>query len=287
MGFEDVARALGATHYRGRYWKFRCPCHDDSSPSAEVWQKGDRVFIGCWVCTPPGTSREIASNVKTQMLRAAGLDWKDMQPEIQKKQHPRTNGKVTATYDYVSEDGEVLYRKCRVEPGRNGRKKDFFFERPVNGGWALGIEGVKKRVLYRLPELLDAVKRSPTEWIWLCAGEKDADNGAAIGLATTTTCEGEGVWPEYATNALAGCRVAILPDRDEVGWRHAGQVIYALRTAGCRVKLLDVPHLSEKGDLTDFLESHSGSKGHKLWQALMLLESGVEFPPFQSSKIRQ
>ena len=45
------------------------------------------------------------------------------------------------------------------------------------------------KIPYRLPELLAA---PPDAWVHLFEGEKDADNGAALGLVATTHSEGAG-----------------------------------------------------------------------------------------------
>jgi len=61
---------------------------------------------------------------------------------------------IVATYDYRDEAGKLLFQVCRFDP------KDFRQRRPdpsALDGWTWKTTGVR-RVLYRLPELLAAVK---------------------------------------------------------------------------------------------------------------------------------
>jgi hypothetical protein len=59
--------------------------------------------------------------------------------------------KVQAVYDYRDAGGELLFQVVRFAP------KDFRQRRPDgNGGWLWSL-GKTPRVLYRLPELIEAV----------------------------------------------------------------------------------------------------------------------------------
>jgi hypothetical protein len=66
----------------------------------------------------------------------------------------RLRPRLIRAYDYIDERGELLFQVCRYDP------KAFSQRRPDgNGGWLNGkgcMDGVR-RVLYRLPELLEAV----------------------------------------------------------------------------------------------------------------------------------
>ena len=62
-------------------------------------------------------------------------------------------GKIVAVYPYTDEHGELLYEVCRIEPGKNGRAKDFTQRHYDAGGKVVwGMDGVR-RVLYRLTEV--------------------------------------------------------------------------------------------------------------------------------------
>lgn len=71
-----------------------------------------------------------------------------------------------ATYDYVDEQGDLLVQVVRKRPNA-------FYQRKPDGEGGLinNLRGVR-RVLYRLPELLDA---SPDSVVFILEGEKDTD----------------------------------------------------------------------------------------------------------------
>ena len=137
--------------------------------------------------------------------------------------------------------------------------KGFRQRRPDRtGGWTWSTKGVE-RVLYRLPELLAADR---DETVFICEGEKDADNLAALGLVTTTAPGGAGKWGQVSDlSALAGRRVVALPDNDsgQQGLRHCKDVAASLATIASSVKVLSLPGLAPTGeDVSDWI-GHGGT----------------------------
>jgi hypothetical protein len=130
------------------------------------------------------------------------------------------------------------------------KPKAFYQRRPgPNGGAIWNLDGVP-RVLYRLPELLHS---SPTEPVFIVEGEKDANNVAGLGLVAVTNAGGAGKWrPEY-NEPLRDRDVIILPDNDEPGRRHAAQVAEALAGIAKSVRIVVLPGLPEKGDVSDWI----------------------------------
>src|SRR5262249_25134177 len=126
---------------------------------------------------------------------------------------------VVTTYDYTDEDGELLYQVVRFEP------KDFR-QRRRDGlkGWVWNL-GDTRRVLYRVPELVKAPK---DRLVFVVEGEKDADRLHSHGLLATTNAMGAGKWRQEYSEALRGRNVAILPDNDDPGRKHAADVERAL-----------------------------------------------------------
>ena len=60
-----------------------------------------------------------------------------------------------ASYDYPDATGVVRFQKVRNLPGRKPR---FWLRRPDgNGGWINGTEGVDTTLIYRLPEINEAI----------------------------------------------------------------------------------------------------------------------------------
>ena len=86
--------------------------------------------------------------------------------------HDNTN-RIIATYDYVDENGELLFQVCRrTDKSFPQRKPD------GRGGWSWTTAGVRK-VIYRLPEVIEAVAADRT--FVVVEGEKDVDNLWKIG----------------------------------------------------------------------------------------------------------
>lgn len=154
--------------------------------------------------------------------------------------------RIVAEYDYRAADGAPLFQAVRFEPkGFAQRRRDP--EHPDRWLWRLDDT---PRVLYRLPELLAA---DPAAWVYIPEGEKDVDVLRGLGLVATCNVGGAGKWrPEYG-DALRGRPVAILPDNDEAGRRHAEAVAQALAPLAAQVRTLDLPGLPDKGDVSDWL----------------------------------
>lgn len=156
----------------------------------------------------------------------------------------RAERKIAATYDYHDAIGVLAFQVVRFDP------KDFRQRRPDgNGGWHWNLQGIEL-VLYRLPELLRA---APSAIVYVCEGEKDAD-ALRDHLATATTCPGgAGKWRDRHNDALRGRHVVILPDNDAPGEAHAQTVAKALAGIAASVRVLRLPDLPAKGDVSDWI----------------------------------
>jgi predicted P-loop ATPase len=229
---EHVARALGGAVASGSGWMCKCPCHDDGTASLSV-SVGDKqpLLVHCH----------------------AGCDGKDVLAEIgrrgltpERETKPAAR-RIAATYDYVDEHGVVLYQVVRYDP------KDFKQRQPDGaGGWRWTMAGARY-VPYHLPAVIASHE------VIVVEGEKDADNLAKLGLAATTNVggaegkNGKSKWrPEYA-QALKGKHVLILPDNDPPGRLHAAVVAASLAGLALSVRVLELPGLPEKGDVSDWL----------------------------------
>jgi hypothetical protein len=151
--------------------------------------------------------------------------------------------KVVATYDYRDEQDTLLYQVLRYDP------RGFVQRRPDgNGGWSWDLEDVR-RVLYRLPEILSQ------SVVYIAEGEKDVEKLWALGIPATTNPHGAGNWREEYSQCLAGKNVVILPDNDEPGEQHALAVARSLLPIATAVKIVRLPGLPQKGDVSDWLET--------------------------------
>src|SRR5262245_34894149 len=126
---------------------------------------------------------------------------------------PRKNGggkPVLAVYPYTDENNVLLFEVVRFDT--TDREERFRQRRPDGkGDWIWNLKGVR-RVLFRLPELLAAVKAG--ERVLVCEGEKDCLTAVKLGYAATTMCGGVGKWHKEYTEALTGANVVIISDND-------------------------------------------------------------------------
>ena len=191
---------------------------------------------------------------------------------IETPRHNPTVRTIVAAYNYVDETGQLLYQACRYEPGRDGRKKDFTQRAPDGrGGWNWSMEGVPK-VLYRLPEVLAAVAAEAT--VYIVEGEKDADQLTLYDLTATTNVAGAGKWRDEYTAALHGAHVVILPDNDPPGASHGDTVASSLYGNVASLKVVPLPELPPKGDVSDWLAA-----GHTLDELHALVVATAEYEP--------
>jgi DNA primase len=180
-------------------------------------------------------------------------------------------GKIIKTYDYRDESGELLYQVVRFEP------KDFQQRRPNGkGGWIWNLEGVRC-VLYRLPELIRATMQ---DWVFIVEGEKDSDRLWEMAFPATTCPMGAGKWDSQYNQYFKGRLVVIIPDNDRVGKEHAEQVASALFGVAGQVRIVELPGLPEKGDVSDWLDS-----GHDSQELIQLIDQATPYDPKTRMKI--
>lgn len=181
-------------------------------------------------------------------------------------EHSRSeNRRIIATYDYRDEKGVLLYQAVRFEA------KDFRQRRPDGDGWKWNLDGVR-RVPYRLPEILAA---PPESTVFIVEGEKDVEALRSRGLLATTNSEGAGKWRSDFARFFRGRDVIILPDNDAAGRAHARSVVAAL-AAVAKVRILELPGLPPKGDVSDWLAAgNSIEKLHRLADTAPFEETGA------------
>ena len=225
----------------GGYWMVQCPAHEDRKPSLSLAQ-GD---VGAVLCCQFGCDTR-------DILDVLNLGWADLfdEPPKARDEAPR---RVVAEYKYTDEDGELLFVKVRYEP------KNFRVKRPDGrGGWVWKIAGAP-RVLYRLPEVIAAIRDRKT--VFLVEGEKDADRLASIGYVATCNFDGaakEGQrtkWHSRYGDMLRDANVVIIADRDEAGEAHARAAYADLIGKAASVRLVQAAVESKRADVSDHLDA--------------------------------
>ena len=115
-------------------------------------------------------------------------------------------GDALEVYAYTDESGTTLFEVGRFEGKR------FLQRRPGRRDWKGGIKGVR-RVLYRLPRVLEAVEAKKT--IYIVEGEKDVHALERAGFVGTCNPGGAGKWRREYADALEGADVIVVQDRDD------------------------------------------------------------------------
>lgn len=162
---------------------------------------------------------------------------------------------------YAKPDGDKAFKQCRPD----GR-----------GGVIWNLDGVE-RVPYRLPHILLA------ETVYLVEGEKDVHTMEALGLVASCNSGGSGSshlyagWKEY----FGGRHIVILPDNDGPGRKHAMAVATALLTVAASVRIVELPGVPVKGDVTDWRDA-----GGSFEQVQELAEAAVPMDAAALSELR-
>jgi len=256
---ESILGSLDHVQRSGKGWTARCPAHDDHRNSLSISEGDDqRILLHCHAgCRPEA------------IVKALGMDMYDLFPTpIPLKEESfkmQKHSKIVAPYDYNDVDGQLSYQVVRYQP------KNFKQRRPDGqGNWIWDLDGVP-RVVYRLPELLAA---DPSEPVLITEGEKDVETLRTLGLVGTTNPGGAGKWQREYNECLRDRHVVILPDNDPVGHQHAEQVARSLLGVAASVKIIRLPGLPEKGDVSDWMTA-----GHTREELLQLIEQTPALQP--------
>jgi len=293
-GAADIARIIAHYVELGRGGNANelvglCPFHKERTPSFTVTL--DKQLFHCFGCKAGGDvfdfvmKAEGLATFRDAVKRVSELAEIDpsrlaapRQPRERTGEAPPPSdsyGKIVATYSYTDEHGDLLYEVLRIEPGRDGKPKEFRQRRrhPTDGASVWGIrkgpyrkspggdwypakgESIPgdeelpdvRRVLYRLPAVLQA------DAVYLVEGEKDAGTLESGGMVATTNSGGAAQkWlPEY-TEALRDRRVVIIPDNDEPGRKRAKLIERELAGKAAEVLVVEVP---TGKDVTEFIEA--------------------------------
>ena len=229
-----LSRLEGVVTVNGGF-QAKCPCRDDDdNPSFSVSEgKDGKVVVYCH-----------AGRCDTEKAcQSMGFTLSDLYPP-----KPKEELKLTATYNYYSEDGTLLLQKLRFVDS-SGKKT--FRQRKPDGrsGWDYKLADTP-RVLYNLPAVINAVKQGKP--IFVVEGEKDVDTLTKMSIVATTMPNGAGTWNEIHTSVLAGATVDIIIDDDLPGQQHAVEVYQALQEVGCDVQ---VWKCAKGKDVTDHLNN--------------------------------
>lgn len=274
LALDRVTTALNeyGSSQRGTQWNCPGPSHEKGDEHRSLQVTRNNVGAGLY-CHMGCSAEEIVDTI--------GLRMTDLFDEQQPNGH-----REIAQYNYYTTDGEILFAKVRYEP------KSFSVKHPNGAGWEKGLGGAR-RVLYRLPEVKEAITRHET--IYVVEGEKDADKLHELGYAATCNFDGASLpgvkpkWRSEYTDMLAGAgSVIVVADRDPAGYAHAQAIKESLTGRVGRVKIVHAAVDRSGADVSDHLAAgHSikdlvplGNSGFKTVNLGSLLSGGVPKPCF-------
>lgn len=221
-----------------------CPFHDDHNPSLSV--NLSNGLYNCFACGAKGNAFRLYQALKKVDFPTALREIAEMQG-IQ--DIPKIRGKQVSTYSYTDETGNLISQVLRYEP------KTFSQRRPNgNGDWIRNTTGIRI-VPYNLPAVMQA------ETIFIVEGEKDVETLKKIGIVGTTNPRGAGKWRPEFNEYFKDKEVVILPDNDDPGRKHAVDVAHNLYGIAKSVKVVELPGLPEKGDVSDWVKIKGNDKG--------------------------
>lgn len=256
----------------------RCPAHDDGRASLSVAAgKEHPVVFHCHA----GCDRDA-------ILDAIGLTWDQLCTPREDEQQPEGEwtpaGPAVAVYDYVDEQGTLLFQVCRTAD------KHFFQRVPDSSkktGWAWKL-GDTRRVLYRLPRLVEAMDDGRR--VWIVEGEKDVQTLERHGEVATCCPMGAGKWrPEFDAYFLE-LDVTIVADRDTPGEKHARTVAAALTGVAKSVRIVEAAggkdatdHFEAGRTLDEFVQTWSDQPAEPprlapdLWEFLAVADDAYDW----------
>lgn len=186
------------------------------------------------------------------------------------------DGKIVDEYIYDDNDGNPYHLIQRMDVGEDRHKfpQSHWVRSRLPGEksrWEPG-EPTGKKFPYNLPSI---IKSDPSEPIWICEGEKDADNVSALGLISTTNPGGAGKWTKDLNKWFRGRKgpIYVLEDNDTPGRKHAFDVINSLKSAkiAC-VYQISLPGLPHKEDVSWWLAN--GGSREELLEVAKAAEAG-------------
>lgn len=223
---QSILGKLRNVKQAGDGFSAQCPAHEDNRNSLSVSVGDDgRILLFCH-----------AGCANDAICSAIGIDLKDLFPSKEKL----STKKIVATYDYTDESGKLLFQKVRYEP------KDFRCRVPDGkGGWSWKMTGVR-RVLYQLPAVIKSTI------VFIAEGEKDCDLLAQHDLVATCNFDGAGKWDSSYNPFFKDKVVYIIPDNDDAGRNHAAHIFSQLKAVAADCKIVELPGLPDKGDVSDY-----------------------------------
>lgn len=241
-----------------------CPFHSDSHPSITVNERSGQ--FKCFGCDKKGSVFDF-------YMARHDVDYRTALNALAKEAGltTETQKKIVKTYDYVDSEGGFVFQVLRYEP------KDFRQRRPDGkGGWIWNLQGVQL-VPYNLSQVIKS------SYCIIVEGEKDCETLKELGFVASCNAQGAGKWRTEYSDHFKGKEIAIIPDNDDAGRKHALQIARSLKGIAKSLKIVKLPDLPEKGDISDWL--HNAGDKEKFIEIVKATPEWIE--PAETTAIKQ
>lgn len=218
----------------------RCPAHNgDDYDSLTFKSSGDKVLTKCHSKNCSHGSIMSALNLSTK----------------EENGDKSFNENDFIRYVYVNAEGNPVHSKLR------GIHKKKFFQNKIgeDGEWKSGAVPKEKRVPYRLPSVIEAVRQG--QRVFIVEGEKDVETLETYGFVATTFEGGSNAWLDHYKKWFRNGQIVIIPDADAPGQKFCKQVQQGLRGIAKSCDIIDLGYDIEDShgkDISDwFAEGNS------------------------------
>lgn len=234
-----------------------CPAHSDKEASLTI-SRGDKGTVihchaGCETETILGAVGLRLTDLFEEPLRSPDEKWR-------KYVESREQRQIEAVYEYVDLSGRYAFTRLRL----SGKK--FLYGIMEGERFQYGLRGKSRK---DIPAVycngLSKLKRAVEDGarVFYCEGEKDVNTVNSRGLIGVT-CGASGDWNPKVSELFTGADVVILADNDKPGEASARAIEKDLRKVAKSVKVVVPTPDIEKGDVSDFFETHSVEDLEKL-----------------------
>lgn len=282
-----IERGLKVKRLHPDDYLVQCPVHDDRSPSLHITYDADKGMTLLWCqagsCDAPWDEYLYALGLDRKAAFDRPLERREwpVKPFVTKGQRrpkraplpprvldesaaeglPESAFQETQRYTYARSNGEVVQEVIRLEASDGARREKRFSQRFINpktDRWVGSKPTGFKPALYNEAAVTSAIEAGAP--VWLVEGEKDADNGEAAGLITTTNAQGAGSFPTELAALLGGADVRVVVDRDAAGAKRALQLLDLLpvQKQPASVRVFVPATRDDKSDLSDHLGAGFG-----------------------------
>ena len=267
---EELVQVLENAGAQIRGNNVQCPFHEDKNPSGSIYESGGHWRYKCHSCNFLGDVMDVEKELGTNPSQSfSNNNPKTTKAKIPKETKPKkTYSTLEDLVRIVWNEAHYIYTDIEGDPTlcvfRHKGKRFSQYTKDDKGLWSSGgYEGTQP--LYNMHNLPKA------ETVFITEGEKDCDALNAIGLTATTAPMGaDGIKTPLESNGkagktdwspLAGKRVVLWGDNDEVGRRHMERVHRVLMRLTPAPEVYEISDADRQGhkDAADWIEAYSGT----------------------------